>query len=294
MESRFQYLLDRVRDAEFDLEPFPHLYLRDFLTQTDFKDVTTSAEIDLHPAKGLDELFASLKSAGYEPIQFPGCTQLISEYRRWIEDASRPSETHAACEGQGMALRQKQPKSDAVIALDSFFRSPEFKELLLAKFGITEPTRVEAGLQKYLHSYEISPHPDIRSKALTWMLNVNPAADSESLGFHTHYLRFKPEYSFISSLWQNNPTVETCWVPWDWCETVKQQPENNSIVMFSPRYDTIHAIRAHYDHLATQRTQFYGNLWYEDSSSVTHWPQFTDYDFMADRYLQASPPLHLV
>lgn len=290
MESRFQYLLDRVREAELDSEPFPHLYLRDFLSQVDFKEIVTSEEIDLPPARNLDELFLTLKTAGFEPIQFPGCTQLIAEYKRYLEKASKPRQTHRACQGQGMALRLKHPTNEAIRALNEFFGSSEFRTCLREKFGIFAPTRLEAGLQKYLHGYEISPHPDIRSKALTWMLNVNPAANSESIDFHTHYLTLKPQYSFLSSLWEINQTVETCWVPWDWCATAKQQKENNSIVIFSPRWDTMHAIRAHYDHLSTQRTQFYGNLWYEQPPVVLYRPEFSDYDFTAHPYRQ--PPIH--
>jgi hypothetical protein len=290
MENPYKYLLDRVRDAEFEPEPFPHLYLRDFLKEADFREVISSEDVNLTEASDLDELFTNLKSAGYEAIVFPGCTQIVAEYRKWLEGKSKLSQTHEACEGQGMALRLQSPKNDAVIALNAFFRSTELKDLLVSKFGLVAPTRVEAGLQKYLHGYEISPHPDIRLKALTWMLNVNPASNSESLDFHTHYLKFKPEYSFIPSLWENNPTVETCWVPWDWCTSVKRQPENNSIVIFSPRWDSIHAVRAHYDHLRTQRTQFYGNLWYE-ASEVNTRPEFTDFDFKSARYQRKEHPL---
>jgi hypothetical protein len=53
-------------------------------------------------------------------------------------------------------------------------------------------------------------------------------------------------------------------VPWDWVETHKQQTKNNSIIIFSPADDTLHAVKASYDHLVTQRTQFYGNLWFRE------------------------------
>lgn len=35
---------------------------------------------------------------------------------------------------------------------------------------------------------------------------------------------------------------------------------------FSPSDDTLHAVKARYDHLVAQRTQMYGNLWYEKQS----------------------------
>jgi hypothetical protein len=96
------------------------------------------------------------------------------------------------------------------------------------------------------------------------MVNVNPALNSEAIDYHTHYLRFKPERAKVQEYWKSNNDAERCWVPWSWCETVKRQTKNNSIVIFSPADDTLHAVKASYDHLSTQRTQFYGNLWYKD------------------------------
>jgi len=100
-------------------------------------------------------------------------------------------------------------------------------------------------------------------KALTWMLNINPGADAEQADYHTHYLRFKDQWRFIGEFWKTNLQFDRDWLPWDWCETVKRQRTNNSIVLFSPSNDTIHAVKANYDHLRTQPTQFYGNLWDE-------------------------------
>jgi hypothetical protein len=148
--------------------------------------------------------------------------------------------------------------------------------LLEDKFSITRPTSIETGLQKYLQGYEISPHPDIRKKALTYMLNVNPSTHSEELDIHTHYLTFKPQKRFISEFWHYNEDHDRCWVPWEWCDTFKRQCLNNSIVIFSPSWDTLHAVKLNYNHLETQRTQFYGNLWYNDSPPLRK-PQYSDF-----------------
>ena len=53
-----------------------------------------------------------------------------------------------------------------------------------------------------------------------------------------------------------------------WAETKFIQRINNSFLMFSPSNKTLHAIKASYDHLVGQRTQLYGNLWYENSPSL--------------------------
>jgi hypothetical protein len=272
----FTYLLDKLDSAEILGDPFPHVHIDNFLEQDDFEAVVSAPDIALSPAANVDELFSMLDAVGYRPIEFPGCTKSRSEYVAWLESAVKPKDTHAACEGKGMAMRCTKLQSDAVRSLDAFFRSPELRELLTRKFDITASTQLDCGLQKYLNGYEISPHPDIRSKALTWMLNVNPGENTEAHDYHTHYMTFRHEWDFVREFWRDTPDAETCWVPWQWCETRKRQPMNNSLVAFAPRYDTLHAVRAHYDHLPAQRTQFYGNLWYKPNP-VSFRPEFQDF-----------------
>lgn len=270
------YLLDKIADAEFRTDPFPHLFIEHFLPPGLWADVISSSEVRLREAKSVDQLFTHLEQVGFEPIQFPGCTKNRREYIKWLQGGSTARNTHSTCEAKGMALRCATPQSEAIKEVNEFFTSPELKTLLVEKFGITKPVRIDGGLQKYLHGYEISPHPDIRKKALTWMLNVNPGPNSESEGYHTHYMRFAPEWAWVQDYWRDNPEVETCWVPWGWCETVTRQTRNNSLVIFSPRHDTLHAVKAHYNHLTAQRTQFYGNLWYL-KDETTRRPEHQDF-----------------
>ena len=74
--------------------------------------------------------------------------------------------------------------------------------------------------------------------------------------------------SYVKTFWEGNPSNNRVWLPWSWAETVKQQKKNNSIVLFSPSDESLHGVKADYDHLATQRTQLYGNLWYQGDSTV--------------------------
>jgi hypothetical protein len=272
----FEYLLDKLESAVIESDPFPHVHIDDFLDDEDFHKVVGSPDITLGAARDVHSLFAALDEASYQPIDFPGCTKSRTEYVAWLESAVKPKGLHAACEGKGMALRCTSPQSEAVQSLDAFFRSPKLTELLSRKFDVTATTALDCGLQKYLNGYEISPHPDIRRKALTWMLNVNPGENTEAEDYHTHYMTFRREWDFVQNFWRDTPQAETCWVPWQWCETQKRQAANNSIVIFAPRYDTLHGIRAHYDHLPAQRTQFYGNLWYKPRS-LPFKPQFEDF-----------------
>ena len=150
-------------------------------------------------------------------------------------------------------------------------------EVLAKKFHVdSAECHYDAGIQKYLDGYEISPHPDVRRKALTYMVNINPNPTSNSEQHHTSYLRFKPEWKFVEQYWVGNEKMDRCWVPWSWCEIVKQQTANNSLVAFSPKNDTLHAVKAGYDHLSHQRTQLYGNLWFEDcgTSATPRWEDF--------------------
>ena len=70
--------------------------------------------------------------------------------------------------------------------------SKSFIDALLSKFNISGvDIEYDAGIQKYLDGYEISPHPDIRRKLLTFMVNINPSNSSESNNHHTHIQSFK-------------------------------------------------------------------------------------------------------
>lgn len=160
--------------------------------------------------------------------------------------------------------------------------SKKFQLQLSKKFNIkTNQVTFDQGIQKYLDGYEISPHPDLRNKALTFMVNINPSNDSEMKNHHTHYMKFKDKYQYVQNFWENNKDKDRCWVPWEWCTTVKAQTKNNSIVIFAPDNNTIHAVRAKYNHLIYQRTQLYGNLWFKKSlkkisiiKSQPEWEQF--------------------
>ena len=54
-----------------------------------------------------------------------------------------------------------------------------------------EQCSIDTGIQKYLDGYEISPHPDLRKKVLTFMININTSEQAFKESYHTHYLEFK-------------------------------------------------------------------------------------------------------
>lgn len=275
--SRFDYLIEKIVQADFEGVPFTHIYIRDFFSPEDFAELTAAPEIRLEPAKDDDDLFSKLFDAGYKIVPFPGCITDKNLYLKWHANKSRHKKMHTACEGFGITVRLFEPKTAAIRELNEFLAGEKFNRAFAEKFGFDlDACNTDNGIQKYLDGYEISPHPDIRRKATTFMVNLNPHENSESYAHHTHYLKMRPAREYVREFWEKNADVERCWVPWDWCETVKMQPENNSIVLFSPSCDTMHGVKASYDHLGAQRTQLYGNLWHKANPELKlhEWEDF--------------------
>jgi hypothetical protein len=259
----YSYLLDKISQATFQVDPFKHIQINDFFSAADFAEITAAPEIATVNLKSDEDLFESLINAGYKIIDFPGCILDKERYLTWHKDRKAVSITNSACEGFGMTLRLMKTQSAAIAELNAFLNSPIFQKTMAEKFGINmDDVFYDAGIQKYLDGYEISPHPDIRRKALTYMVNLNPDPDSEQADHHTHYLKFQPAQSYVQAYWEGHPEQDRCWVPWSWCNTEKVQTQNNSIVIFSPSNSTMHGVKTRYDHLKSQRTQLYGNFWY--------------------------------
>lgn len=176
-------------------------------------------------------------------------------------------------EGYGVAyrLRRTEYRSPRIEALIEFLNSDAFKMTLLEKFDLAEAmetTSIITAIQKYLTGYEISPHCDIRSKCLTYLININRYDSVEALDVHTHLLKLKPEREYCYEHWEHESRIDRAWVPWDWCETVKEVRTNNTIVIFAPANDTLHAVKLDYPHCQFQRTHIYGNLMRTDFPRV--------------------------
>lgn len=275
---KFNYLIEKIKGAPLQVDPFPHFKVDDLFTPEHFDAIISAPEINTAQFHDDDELFRRLFEVGYQIIEFPGCVTDKDHYLRWrCERKVDQVALASSCEGFGVTLRLAETKSPIIGDLASFLSSEAFSEAICAKFEVERSqVRADVGIQKYLDGYEISPHPDIRQKAATYMVNINPNASSPLHEHHTHYMKFKPAYRYVQAYWEGNPRQDRCWVPWDWCETVWQQSANNSLVMFSPGDDTMHGVRANYNHLAGQRTQIYGNLWYheENFDQKPTWEQF--------------------
>lgn len=285
--DEFGYLIDKIESAPFSDSPFRHLLIDDFLAPEHLDEITAAPQIDRPVAPRTEALIADLLDSGYAVQRFPGCRVSIEKYLEHY-NADRWPSSDGLVEGKGLTFRLRRYETPLLQAFVDFLNSTGFKRALEAKFGIERPATAETAIQKYFHRYEISPHPDVRRKCLTYMLNINTCDEAERTPIHTHLLRFKPERRYVQEFWKHNPQADRCWVPWDWCESRVETRRNNSIVIFAPAHDTLHAVRLRYDHLKFQRTQAYGNLWYEDAPPA-YTMNFRDLDLLAPRGSRTAP-----
>jgi len=273
----FEYLLRKIKRSKFKNYPFKHTYIENFFNHHDFKKITSSKEICLKNLKSDNDLFNNLFNNNYKIINFPGCITNQTKYINWHKNKKKYNlKNNSACESAGMTLRL-DPKNYFLKKISAFFNGKIFNKVIAKKFNINfSDCYIDGGIQKYLDGYEISPHPDLRKKALTFMININPNENSKNRNHHTHYLKFKKDKEYIKYFWEGNPDAERPWLPWNYCESVFTQKKNNSIVIFSPSNDTLHAVKADYNHLVGQRTQLYGNLWFKNSKNkkIYSWEDF--------------------
>jgi len=262
----FSYLIDKISNTKFETTPFKHLEINNFFKEEHFNEIINQKEINFPKFKDDNDLITYLENNNYQSIEFPGCITSAKDYIKWHKNKLGKILNVSSTEGFGMTYRLINPISKIIIDLNNFFKSYEFRDILSKKFNINlDEVTFDQGIQKYLDGYEISPHPDIRLKAVTFMININPEKKSEINNHHTHYMTIKKNYKYIQEYWEGNQDVDRCWLPWDWCETFKEQKLNNSIVIFAPNNESFHAVKANYNHLLYQRTQMYGNFWWKNN-----------------------------
>ena len=259
----FNYIIEKIKNAEIINDPFPHLDINNFLSEEHLQLIIDEKQIHFEEKATHDEIYKELVENGWKIQEFPGCTTNWNNYKQKIE-AEKKYSSNIPVENIGITFRLHDYKNETIKKLLEFMNSNEFHKTLKEKFNISEETTIISAIQKNLTGYEISPHPDIRQKCLTYLLNINNNNEIENLDCSTHLLEFKDKYKYIQEYWEKNKDVERCWVPWEWCNTVKKMTKNNSMVIFHPDSNppTLHAIRLNYNHLKYQRTQIYGNLMY--------------------------------
>lgn len=273
----FKYLIDKVNDSIEYQDPFNFVYIKNFFKEEHFKEIVSAQQVNVPKFLSTESLISSLIDIyDYKVQPFPGCTTDIKNYLHWFNTKqiiNGINKDQDLIEGFGLTLRLKSYRSTILKELIDFFNSDDWHSCLKEKFRKTDiTTSVDTAIQKYLTGYEISPHPDIRKKCLTYMININSNIDSENMNIHTHFLEFNHDKKWVYNFWEKNPDIERCWVPWSWTEVKFIQRKNNSITIFSPNNNSLHGVKLDYNHCLFQRTQFYGNLWYDPIKlKPCHW-----------------------
>ena len=260
--DKFRYISEKILDSKIDDYPFKHVLIEDFLSEEHLDIVLNDSQVHFQEAKNTEEVMELLFKNHYEVQTFPGCVTNPMEYieRFNANDFPKGKGKDLPIEAFGMTFRLSKYNNPFIKELVDYMNGDEFKNALETKFDIKMETRIITAIQKNLSHYEISPHPDVREKGLTYLLNINKDSSIDVEHVHTHLLKLIIDWEFILEYWENNLSENRCWIPWDWCETHKVTNKNNSIVIFAPNNDTFHGIKLNYDHTKYQRTQLYGNL----------------------------------
>lgn len=271
--NQFSYLSEKIKSKAFSTVPFQHIIINDFFTEEHFNLIINSPQIKTKEYKSNLEVVQGLKELGYKSEPFPGCITDEKEYINFANNQDKFNKNlikgygKEVIEGYGLTMRLYDIRDQFLKDLMDYLKGDEFQNTLRDKFGITEHVDIETAYQKNLQHYEISPHCDTSRKALTYMINIYTNNHCTDLEMHTHLLKFKPEYEYLYSLWKHS-NYDLVWTPWKWCETVKKTNTNNSISIFKPSFDTLHAVKIDEPHFKHQRNQIYGNLWFEKAKKT--------------------------
>ena len=107
----FDYLLKKIKNAEFRDFPYRHIYIEDFFSNSDFNKIVKGTQINLPAADSIEELIKILKDNGWTPRPFGGCTINEKAYIRWRNKKETGYENVDTCSGFGMAYDLLEPES---------------------------------------------------------------------------------------------------------------------------------------------------------------------------------------
>jgi hypothetical protein len=138
--SEFNYLIEKLRDAEFISYPFDHLEIENFLSEEHFNIINSDSQIHFEEQKSHNELRNKLRENLYKPISFPGCTTDEDEYYDMLNNGNISSVKSgvkgADTEGVGIAYNLTEIRNSFIKKLIEFLNSSVFEDALRNKFEI--------------------------------------------------------------------------------------------------------------------------------------------------------------
>lgn len=65
MKIDFNYITEKIKNAEFEMSPFRHIEIEDFFTENHFNEIVKSNEISIPVAESDEQLCNSLLAEGW-------------------------------------------------------------------------------------------------------------------------------------------------------------------------------------------------------------------------------------
>lgn len=263
--SKFDYLLQKIRNAPIRLEPYPHIIIPNFFNQDDYNALLSSqlamvkpdgktSQLTLPQVSNRDELRIELDRHGWQPISYPGAI----EGATGDDLLSRPT-------GSGLVYKLTNKQADGPTGIRTLLhkflvgKDSQVADTLLSKFG-KEPG---SGWNVYeynkdLNGYEISPHPDVSGKLITYQVNLAEDDRLAEYNLATRLLSIKPEHQ--ADIDRLAAERERPWGLWKWFNEVATVPfVGNTFFAFAPADNTYHAVKLEeYPETEQQRTMIRG------------------------------------
>lgn len=230
-------IIKKIEEAEIIVKPFPHIVISNFLEDDDLIDILDNIDIDN----------LNVIDKKYKLVQYPGAKTTTEELTK------RPT-------GVGLVYALKEEYSKNNIKLNTILDSDEFKQTLMKKLNI--PTNIDGWnvyqINKDLNGYEISPHPDITGKVITYQLNLSNTDILNNFDLGTKFHIIKPEYlKYINELSKQRKRP---WGKWEWFNEGKSIPyQKNTFMAFAPSDISYHSVKLeNYPQQKHQRTMLRG------------------------------------
>jgi hypothetical protein len=194
-ENPYEYVKYKILNAPIITYPFPHIMID-----------------DIFPKKFYQELLENIPTiAEFTPKpKYPGRKTLT------LDEIDR--------------LNEKKKKFWE--QMEMWFKSEDFSNTLLKKFGITKPGVSDYFLHKDLEDFEVTPHTDVHSKLVTYLFYLPNDDSLSNLG--TKILVPKNESSVGTTKHQR-------WEDFNIVNSSKYIP--NSFLSFTPCENSFHAVK---------------------------------------------------
>lgn len=180
MNPEFDYILQKISNAKILDYPFLHLDIKNFLSDEHLKLILNENQVHFNEVDDHDELKNKLLNNGWAIHNFPGCVNNWKEYTRYLKKSEKYNSLDPV-QRVGITFRLKYYQNEKIRRLVKFMNGASFHSVLRKKFNIIRDTSIISAIQKNLTGYEISPHPDVRGKCLTYLLNINNNEEIEKL-----------------------------------------------------------------------------------------------------------------